>query len=422
MTPPLDAASWADLHSAGDERSLRRAYARRLKQIDPEQDPQAFQALREAYEHALALLQQHEPASAAGLVVEDAPPAAEKVAPAPVGVDSARAPTPEQLCSDFVQTFYAEVDVREAAVVFDWIERLQQLLANEALDSLDARLGVERHLARVLAAGWQRGNEVLLQVCLRTFGWEQARTLDHLDEAAPTIGAAVADLITLSSLDPAIRQPLQELVRDLRVRGAAYTPAVDDLVARADLLHVLAGSLAGWAWVATDRAALERWLNLLQAAREHEHERPPVCRPRPAARPPAWAPRVLHSFGALIFLFGVMIAAWIGGELRDARLRDEAAHPAVGEPREGLWVEAASAPVASVGWQVRYVTSLAPGRALYAVLPPLAQTVPVALQRRFVSVAEDAAPPDPPPGWDARYLRTTQGRDHYLLLPANENH
>lgn len=86
---------WAILGTepTGDERAIKRAYAKRLKVTRPEDDPQAFQELRDAYEYAL----HHAPRFAAELAElrEETEVPAPSVMPEPVAEAQAEAPAAE---------------------------------------------------------------------------------------------------------------------------------------------------------------------------------------------------------------------------------------------------------------------------------------------------------------------------------------
>lgn len=67
-----------------DEREIKRAYARELKRCRPDEDPQGFQALHEAYSHCLALAQR----------ADAGPPQQRFVAPVPQAREPSAEPAP----------------------------------------------------------------------------------------------------------------------------------------------------------------------------------------------------------------------------------------------------------------------------------------------------------------------------------------
>jgi hypothetical protein len=180
-----------------DRRAIRSAYAARLKAIDPEEDPKAFIALREAMEQALAGALQLPRARSAASEPE---PEAQPIGPSEI---ASMLDDPRFLLEDDMGILLKLVenpDWNDNAVAQR--ERLQMILRNPALDNPDIAAKLERWLIDMIADALP-ASDPLIEPAIETFHWKPVFGKAAPDEAMLAILARARDLDALRKLlDP----------------------------------------------------------------------------------------------------------------------------------------------------------------------------------------------------------------------------
>ncbi len=300
------------LPADADERAIKRAYARLLRQCRPDEDAAAFQRLNDAYQHCLMLARRRALAVAdvdgdAGIDTEDAPlPARDDDAALPARAPQSRteeadgaphgfgdgdphvpdaAHIPETRSYDagpFLRELWERLQDDDAAALRDW------LWQQEDLYSLSLRDALRPHVVEMLVEGEPPPMPEPLEVVLEFFGldallgdrWlaEQVRTASERSEAAQAFVERTLSALKSKSGKPVDRLLLRELMEPMRPARRWLLMLCPTLPGRlrATLLdlqqahpamtrrHLDGGSLAFWLQ-ATDRArfARPRWALLV---------------------------------------------------------------------------------------------------------------------------------------------------------------
>lgn len=276
------------LSAEADVREIRKAYARELKKIDQENDPQGFQSLRTAYELALQLANGETP-------VLDASDSDHGYDHDQRLIDKAW-----QQCLEAI----AQAPQVNAQV---WEARLREALAGEQLINLNNALFFEAVVAQALVYSRQPEHESLFIAAARVFDWEHSsRRLASLQRAGTVLDHALVQRRLLDGLpqqqQAALRAAIERMHDPRRIE-------LEDLDSHCLALNDLQHSFPALMAVTIGNVTFHRWLNagsdesLYTPATDEEEQWDELARSKKRVEYRFWRLVLIFMFLAPVLIF-----------------------------------------------------------------------------------------------------------------------
>ena len=316
------------LGTEADERAIKRAYARLLKQIDQAADPQGFQALREAYE---ASLQWHHRRQQSDDGVEAAVDQSDTQADAPAEHSDESAPSAEEAelaephphagTHEVFNRFMEGLTSHEGDKA-SMAQALAQALEDPRLQSLEARDMFEWFVAQALTQGWRPGHEVLLVAAIEFFEWHQdRRRLLRFGRVGQMLDESIAERMVFDGQRLFDNKRQKEVIRLLR-REPRAEDAAEAVTYRQDL-ELMVHHFPNWLWMIVPAERTRQWRewgasHASRAAGASGTAPPSVPPLRQAAEPEKKSRSPLWFFLGLMMVLGVLSNVLKGHHEREA--------------------------------------------------------------------------------------------------------
>jgi len=233
------------LDNDASAREIRGAYARQLKQIEPAAQPEAFQALREAYEFALHW------------VAEDVRPERHAEPATPESMRQSLHANAQSTARGMLEEFKLSMSGQPPRDTEDARLRLRAALDDPRLQDVDARFTFEGGIANLLADGWRPGHQHLFGPAVLCFEWRTDRPrLKAYGHSGTIIDKAIGELEIHQTQPPARREEQRDVIRDLR---RETPPARGEASYSAAFMRQVIASYPNWLHVVTNTASLAHW-------------------------------------------------------------------------------------------------------------------------------------------------------------------